>query len=486
MNLTFWLFAVPFIAALLCALFRSNRLLSNISMAGMALTLVLILAVCLPVFRGETLDQEMLYIDTLSAFFMVITALISMMVAAYSKGYLRFEQKNEDVTPREVRFYYVVFNIFAGTMILTFAVKSMALIWVCIGSTTLVSAFLVGFHKDEQSTEAAWKYILLCSVGITLALFGIAMLYASSSGSLHEFSSLDWPSLMAHAAELDPVLIKFAAVFIILGYGTKMGLAPMHPWLPDAHSQAPTPISAMMSGVLLNCAMYGIMRFYAISEAAIPGFSKTVLLIFGLLSLLIAAAFIIKAKNIKRMLAYSSIENMGLVAIGLGIGTPLAIFAVMIQITAHSLSKPLMFFAAGNVVQAYGTKDMASIRGVYAKMPFSGFMMTAGILAIAGAPPFAMFVGEVALLMGILDAGHFAVAGIVLLLLIAVFAGLTRNVFPMLTGEADRPVADPRSTTRILPLAVLLAFTVLFGLFMPDSLRDILEAAARAVMGGLA
>ncbi len=342
----------------------------------------------------------------------------------------------------------------------------------------------MGFHKDEQSTEAAWKYILLCSVGITLALFGIALMYASMPAGGHEFSSLDWPYLVACASQLDPVLIKFAAVFILLGYGTKMGLAPMHPWLPDAHSQAPTPISAMMSGVLLNCAMYGIIRFYTISEITVPGFAKMVLLVFGLISVLVAAAFILKAKNLKRMLAYSSIENMGLVALGLGIGTDAAIFAVLLQILAHSISKPLMFFAAGNVVQAYGTKEMAAIHGVSKPMPFTAFMMAAGVLAISGAPPFAMFVSEVALISGLISGGQITVMIIVVLLLIVIFAGLARNIFPMLSGDTEMEDHPTKGLSRAVPMAILLTAAVFLGLIMPDRISDVLVEIVKTITGG--
>lgn len=478
------LVVVPFITACICMLFTSNRVLAAISSGGMAISLALSLYIGVEVFINGSIGYGMWYLDNLSAFFLIITTLVATMVAIYSKGYLRYEQKKEEVSPREVRFYYVVFNIFTGTMLLTFAVKSMAVIWMGIGATTLVSAFLVGFHKDEQSTEAAWKYILLCSVGITLALFGVALLYASLSTGGHEFSTLDWPFLVAHADKLDPVLIKFAAVFILLGYGTKMGLAPMHPWLPDAHSQAPTPISAMMSGVLLNCALYGIIRFYMISEITVPGFAKMVLLAFGLLSLIVAAAFILRAKNLKRLLAYSSIENMGLMAIGLGIGTDMALFAVVLQIIAHSLSKPLMFFAAGNVVQAYGTKEIAAIRGVSKTMPYTAFMLAAGTLAIAGAPPFAMFMSEVALIGGAMSAGMFITASVVVLLLIIIFAGLALQIFPMLSGDTEVAVDSPKSFSRAAPLTILLLLAVFFGLFMPDSIHSVLDGIVRT-MGGI-
>ena len=288
---------------------------------------------------------------------------------------------------------------------------------------------------------------------------------------------------MHNAASLNPALLKMAMVLIIIGFGTKVGFSPMHTWLPDAHSQAPTPISGMLSAVLLNCALYAIIRFYMVSEITIPGFAKNILIIFGLLSLFTAACFIVIARDIKRMLAYSSIENMGLIAIGLGIGTELAIFGAIFQLIAHSVTKPLLFYSAGNIIQAYDTRVMSSITGLKYTMPFTAFMLTAGSLIIVGVPPFAIFVGEFNIILGAVSAGQPIIAIAVLALLAVVFAGFTMHIFPMISGKADQGIKEHEGIIRKMPFVIMILTTLVLGLFMPESLGDLLTDAARMIGG---
>ena len=290
-------------------------------------------------------------------------------------------------------------------------------------------------------------------------------------------------ALMAAADSLDPALMKMAMVLIIVGFGTKVGFVPMHTWLPDAHSQAPSPVSGLLSAVLLNCAMYGILRFYSISEIVNPGFASKLLLIFGIVSLSIAALFIVGSKDLKRMLAYSSIENMGLIAIGFGLGTPLAIAGAVLQMVAHSITKPILFFSAGNVIQTYGTRDMRSIHGLGRTMPFSAFMLTAGSLAIIGAPPFAVFVSEFTLLSASIDAGAIWLTVLMVLALSIVFAGFTRNVFPMIMGTCDRKITKDRHPSRFVPRVVLFVLSLAMGLFMPEQLKDCVIGIVHTIEG---
>ncbi len=239
-------------------------------------------------------------------------------------------------------------QLFLLTMLLVVVCDNLGMMWVAIEGTTLASAFLVGFYEKDTSVEAAWKYLIICSVGIALALFGIVLTYASSIELLGDSSSaLEWTTLRSIAPELDPTYLRLAFIFIMVGYGTKVGLAPMHTWLPDAHSQAPSPISAMLSAVLLNCAFYGILRFFIITELCVPGFATDLMLIFGLLSMAVAAVFIIVAKDSKRLLAYSSIEHMGIMSLGFGLGGFLGIFGALFQMLNHALTKPILFFSWG-------------------------------------------------------------------------------------------------------------------------------------------
>ncbi len=475
---------VPLLAGLLCLLPLGTKGIFRISIIGAFASLAAAIYCCISPITGNILDTSIWYIDSLSAFFLLITAFVSFATLLYSKDYLKTEWNEGRLNAREIRWFYLTMFVFISTMLITFAVRSAALTWIGIGSTTLVSAFLVGLYKDKSATEASWKYIMLCSVGITLALFGIAMLYAASSGFIPDDRALDWPTLVANAANLNPVFMKFAAIFLIIGLGMKAGLAPLHNWLPDAHSQAPSPVSGIMSGALLNCAMYGIMRFYSVSEIVNPDFAQHILLLLGVISVLISAAFMLVSKDFKRMLAYSSVENMGLIAIGLGIGTPLALFGAMFQAMAHSICKPLIFFCAGNITQIYKTRNMSEIKGVSQKMRFSGFATAAGGLAVAGAPPFPLFIGELLIIAGAISAGMYYLAGSLAIMLAFVFASLVLHIFPMLSGTTDKEVSEPVSHLRAASIVMLIIFALFFGLFMPEMVRDIFDSMVLILSGG--
>lgn len=468
-------------SSVLCIALRRTRGVSAVMPACALVLLILCLNLCIPVLGGDVIDEGIFWMDPLSAVFMILVAFVGFLASLYSGPYIGLEVEEGVVSRKENGVYYSLLMIFISVMMLTFTVRSMAVVWLGIGATTLVSTFLVGFYSRDESTEAAWKYIILCSVGITIALFGLTLVYASTVGVIDSDSALDWPALMEHASELDPNMMRMAMVLIIVGFGTKVGFFPMHAWLPDAHSQAPSPVSGLLSAVLLNCAMYGILRFYGVSEVLDPGFASTVMLIFGFLSLAAAAMFIVSSRDLKRMLAYSSIENMGLIAIGFGIGTPVAIAAAILQMTAHSVTKPILFFSAGNIIQSYGTREMTRIRGVSKTMPFTAAAMAVGTLAIVGCPPFSVFVGELALMLGALDAGMAWAVAIMVALLAIVFAGMARNIFPMLSGDPPEYARDLRDLGRTFPLLILIAATLALGLFMPDGLSQWIENAASSV-----
>lgn len=479
------LLAAMLICSAACIALRSNPLISTLMPVSALILLVLALKLCIPILNGELLDEGVFYMDAMSAVFMLLVAFIGLMASVYSRAYIGLEVDEGKVSKKDNGQYYSLMIVFISVMMLTFSVRSMAIVWLGIGATTLVSTFLVGFYDSEESTEAAWKYIILCSVGITIALAGFTLVYASTIGAIDSDMSLDWPALIESADKLDQNMMKMAMVLIIVGFGTKVGLVPMHTWLPDAHSQAPSPVSGLLSAVLLNCALYGVLRFYVVSEIVNPGFASAILLVFGVLSLAAAAFFIISARDLKRMLAYSSIENMGLIAIGFGIGTELAISAAIIQMIAHSVTKPILFFSAGDIVQSYGTRDMGEIRGVSRTMPFTAFMMSAGTLAIVGAPPFAIFIGELSLMQGALDDGSAWLAAVMIVLLALVFAGFVRNIFPMMSGEPRKEIEAHGGFSRRAPIAVLFVTTLAIGLFMPDAVVDWIHDVAHCLGAGL-
>ncbi|MCQ2084928.1 MAG: hydrogenase 4 subunit F [archaeon] len=476
---------IPVISGILCFLSPREHIISWISILVSAIGTGFTFWVCGPVFLdGTVIEYSIWYLDAMSAFFMMITSAVAFMVALYSRGYLGLEREEKILKTGSEKFYYLYLNLFVAVMLAVYCVSSVGMIWIIIEITTLISTFLVGFYHDDKSTEAAWKYLIICSIGITLALIGISLVYASSYGIVEESEALNWNVLMANAEFLDPAILKTAMVFIIIGFGTKAGFAPMHTWLPDAHSQAPTPVSALLSATLLNCALYSILRFYTISEITIPGYASTLMLIFGFLSLFIASMFILNAKDIKRMLAYSSIEHIGLITIGFGIGTDLAIYTALFMVMAHSLTKPILFFCAGNIMQAYGTKDMSVVRGLATKLPFTATMLSIGTLAIVGMPPFAVFMGEFSLFMAMIDSGMWWLAGIAVVLIIIIFSGFARHIYPMLTGETDKEVHYSKDVTRYIPFVVLAGAILVFGLYMPEQIADGLAGIVNDIFGG--
>ena len=476
---------IPVMAGVLSMLMSTGKRSALLSMALSGLTLIATTSMCIDVLTEGPIRYSLWYVDELSVIFVMLIAVISFMTSIYSYGYISRDIEKGHIQSSDGRIYFVLLNIFTAVMFLTCLVSSMGLLWIAIEATTLISAFLVGFYREKSSTEAAWKYLMLCSAGITLALVGITLVYAASLDVLAGTdSSLDWPILYDMAAELDPAIMKIAFVFIMIGFGTKIGLVPLHTWLPDAHSQAPTPVSALLSAVLLNCALYGLIRFKMIADVTLPGFTMYLFIGAGLISLIVAAMFIMNSTDIKRMFAYSSIEHMGIIMIGLGIGGPIAIFGVLFHIIAHSVSKSFTFLSVGNVISEYGTSDMTQIRGLRKRMPFSAFMLTAGMFAMAGLPPFAIFIGEITILWGAVSSGMYILAAVMVVFMLIVFAGSARNVLPMMSGDPNGNVKEVRSMTMKVPLVALMFTSILLGLFMPEQMQDMLHSLTD-LMGGI-
>ncbi len=483
------LLCIPPIAAALCYLVRRKRAVEAVAVAGSALTLLVAAWLSYGVFTSGTVSEGMLYMDAFSAYMLLLVSLVGLLASLYSISYIGSDLREGEISEVKLRNYYVFFQVFVFTMLLVCVSDNLGIMWIAIEGTTLASAYLVGFYDRDTSVEAAWKYLIICSVGITLALLGIILLYASSIHVLGEESSaLNWSTLMTAAGSLDPGLLKLAFIFVLVGYGTKAGLSPMHTWLPDAHSQAPTPVSALLSAVLLNCAMYGVLRFHMIvgSSPLGPGFSGGLLLAFGLLSLGTAAAFIILARDYKRMLAYSSIEHMGIIAIGFGFGGFWGIFGALFHMLNHALAKTLLFFGAGNILQKLRTKDIDRVRGLLHVMPVTGALFLGGALAITGSPPFSLFISEFMVLVGGLDSGSGLAAALYLFLLAVIFAAFMYHAGRMVFGEPCDEDAEKGERGR-LPLVLmgaLLAAVLVLGLFIPGELNEVLEQIVRLFPGG--
>jgi hydrogenase-4 component F len=348
-----------------------------------------------------------------------------------------------------------------------------------VEATTLASAPLIYFHRQHRSLEAAWKYLLVCSVGIGLALVGTLFLAAAAEGISEEAASLRLDDLLVHARELRVVWLEGAFLLLLVGYGTKMGLAPMHTWLPDAHSESPSLVSALLSGALLNCAFLGILRVHQVLVAAgAAELASGPLVAIGLISMATAAVFVVAQPDFKRMLAYSSVEHMGVLALGVGLGGP-AVAGALLHAAAHSFTKATLFLSAGNLMAVYLTKRAADVRGALARTPRTAALWIAGLLAITGVPPFGLFVSEFAILRGALAGGQLAVAAIYLLLLAAVFVAMIGIGLPMAFGAVPGRPAERESWSATAPPAALALVALLLGVHQPLALRRLLEDAAR-------
>ncbi len=409
--------------------------------------------------------------------FLAITSGLFLATAGYTSGFLKTDR--ETAPKRNDSLFACCFLLFLSAMSLACVTAHLGIYWVAIETTTLVSAPLITLHHNPRSLEAVWKYLLICSVGIALALLGLFFL-ATAAGDAA--SDMTMGNLLASAPSMDPVWLKAAFILLLVGFGTKMGLAPMHTWLPDAHSESPSMVSALLSGALLNCAFLGILRGHAICSAAgIGDLSGELMVLFGLLSMLTAGIFMIRQTDYKRMLAYSSIEHMGILALGAGTGGIAAAGAMLHAIT-HSAGKGMLFLAAGNLATAYGTKSISRVRGAIGVIPVTGVLWFAGILAIAGTPPFGIFISEFIILKGLLSDSGVMATVLYLLALALVFTAMTRLVIPMVFGGVQGPPAREHlwSTAGPLALAVVLLAA---GLFVPAGLWKILQGIA-AGFGG--
>lgn len=426
----------------------------------------------------------LLYVDVLSVFFMLTTSIVAFAASIYSIGYISAEAAEKKISNNKVAAYYGLFNLFCFTMLLVQVLNNLALVWIAIEMTTLVSAFLVGFHNTKESVEAAWKYIIICSVGIAFALLGIIFFYYTSFINAG-VKSLEWERMLAGAQLFDPRIVKIALLLIITGYGTKAGFAPMHNWLPDAHSQALSPISGLLSGVLLKTALYAMLRCVILANPSVGyAFSAKLFLLYGMCSLGIAAGFILVQKDLKRLFAYSSVENIGLISIGFGFGPTGGIFAGLFHVFNHAVTKALMFFGSGNIVKAFRTNNMRQMRGALKVLPFTGTAMLLGVFALVGMPPFSSFISKLLLLMAAFKSGRYFVAASVLCFAGLAFAGLVYHITKVIFGNRPAGISghgDSLSTK--IAFVFLGIFIVWFGVRMPGALFDMFNSCQKLILG---
>jgi hydrogenase-4 component F len=419
-------------------------------------------------------------VDALSALLVLCIAFVALLASALSPG---LGQHGSDEAP-QIRRLRIYTNAFALTMLTAVTIHNVALMWVAIEATTITSAMAIPLNRTKASVEASWKYLLVCSVGIALAFTGTILAYFDFVATAGEVpGSLNWTVLRGAASSLHPELLQLAFAFILVGYGTKAGLAPMHTWLPDAHSEAPSPISAMMSGVLLAVAMYAIARWKAVIDASVdPAFTNALLIGFGLLSVAIGTLSLVIQRHYKRMLAYSSVEHMGLITIGLALG-PLGAFAAWLHVVNHAVAKSASFLLAGRILQRYETTEIGGITGLLQVMPWTGALFATGILALVGLPPFGLFVSEFLLVQAAVADHKMWLAAVVLLLLLTAFISLLNHLNRMLYGGVPEGVrlGEQRSWP-ILALIVPAALLVVLGVTLPTPISTLIHQSVGSLV----
>jgi hydrogenase-4 component F len=414
-----------------------------------------------------------------------VVGAVALIACGCAPGYLRGERAAGRTSDEAAWHYHALVQAFLAAMCLALVTANLGVLWVAVEATTIVTAFLVGHRRTRASVEAAWKYVVICSAGIALAFLGTVLIYyAARQAGIAEAWALDWPTLVAHADRLDPAVTRLGITLVVLGFGAKAGLIPLHSWLPDAHSQAPAPVSALMSGVLLSVAFAGILRYRVIADAALgTGFTRVLLAGIALLSLALAAGLLLAQRDYKRMLAYSSMEHMSLIALAAAIGSPLALSAALLHMAGHGLAKSVAFCASGRILQLTGTSRIGRVRGLLGQAPSLAGAFGLSVMALMALPPFSLFASE----LGIVRAGFAAgpgpggVTAVVLLLVLVAFAALAARTARMLLGPAPAGPASP-SGPGTWPLVLGLVACAALGT-ATGPLTDLLHAAAGAIGG---
>ena len=456
---------LPAATAAILALTPGYRLSARLNVLSALLTFLA--ALSLFVRKPET--GSYILVDDLNIVFIVLNTFVAFTTSLFSASYIAHELETGRLTPAQLRFYHAMYQLLLFAMNLALVANNIGLMWVAIEIATLTTVLMVGIYRTPEAIEAAWKYFILGSVGIALALFGTILVYMAARPVVGEgLDGMVWTVLLAHAADFDPAQLNLAFVFLMLGYGTKVGLAPLHAWLPDAHAEGPTPISAVLSGLLLNVALYAVLRFKLLLDgnagAIAPG---PLMAVLGLVSLIFAAFMLYRRRDIKRMFAYSSIEHMGIIAFAFGIGGPLANFAGLLHMIMHSLTKSAIFFTVGHIAQVKGTQKIADIRGLTVTHPLLGWCLVVGVFAIAGLPPLGMFMSEFLVVSSTFARAPWLAAPLVVGLLVA-FGALLLRLHGMAFGEPTGSAAPVRAS--YLPIVAHLGLVLMAGVYLPPPL----------------
>ena len=457
--------AIPALGAALLALLPDNR--ASAQLNALVSFLSLTCALLLLVERPD--PGHFLIVDDLNVLFIIVSTLVGFTTSVFSASYIAHELEVGHLTPAYLRFYHAMYQALMFGMNLALLSNNVGLMWVAVELATLTTVLMVGIYRTPAALEAAWKYFLLGSVGIALALFGTILVYLAARSAVGEgLDAMAWHVLVANAHDFDPALLNLSFVFLLLGYGTKVGLVPLHAWLPDAHAEGPTPISAVLSGLLLNVALFAILRFKSVMSAHPGALAPGPLMIsLGLISVVFAALMLYRRQDVKRLFAYSSIEHMGIVTFAFGIGGPLANFAGLLHMALHSLTKSAIFFCVGHIAQVTGTQRIADIRGLTVSHPVLGWGLALGVVAIAGLPPTGIFMTEF-LIVTSTFARTPALAIVLVLSLVVALGALLRHLNGLAFGEPYGR-SDPAKAS-FLPVGLHLALVLAAGIWLPPGL----------------
>ena len=457
---------IPISAAALLALLPSYRVTARLNIVASFLTMLAALSLLVSDLPAP---GQYVLVDDLNIIFVVLNTFIGFTTSVFSASYIAHELETGRLTPVYLRFYHAMYQIMMFGMNLAFVSNNIGLMWVAVELATLSTVLMVGIYRTHEALEAAWKYFILASVGIALALFGTILVYMAARPVVGEGQdAMIWTVLVRHAAAFDPILLNVAFVFLLLGYGTKIGLAPLHAWLPDAHAEGPTPISAVLSGLLLNVALYAVLRFKILLSASPDAITPGPLMVtMGLISLIFAAFMLYRRRDIKRLFAYSSIEHMGIIVFAFGMGGPLANFAGLLHMTMHSLTKSAIFYSVGHIAQIKGTQKIAEIHGLTETHPWLGWSLVIGVVAIAGLPPFGIFMSEFLVVSSTFSRDPLLAILLVFGLLIA-FGALLLRLGGLAFGEPSGSTAPAQAS--YIPMYVHFALVLGAGLYLPPPL----------------
>jgi len=472
----------PLAGAAVLAIIGERRQAPDVNVVVSFLTLAAAVALTVRVIANGSLLalERQFFVDSFNVFLVALTAFVGFTTSIFSRPYMRIEKRNGRLTAGRLKLYHSMYQLFNFTMLLALLTNNMGILWVALEGATLATVLLISLYRTPASLEAAWKYFILCGVGIAQALFGTILLYFAAEKLLGGGGgALLWTQLDDVKGQLEPTVLSIAFVFLLVGYGTKVGLVPLHNWLPDAHAEGPTPVSAVLSGLLLNVALYAVVRCKVLVEGSLhTSFARDLMLGFGLLSVVVAALLLSRQKDVKRLFAYSSIEHMGIMTFAFGMGGPIANFAALLHMTVHSLTKSAIFFTVGHVAQASGTQIMDEIRGLVVSSPLLGWGLLVGTLAILGMPPFGVFASEFLILITAIGDRPWA-APFFLAALGLAFAAVFSKVQPMVFGEPTGVRLSMRPA--MVPVFLHLSIVLLLGLWIPPFLAEWYRQAARLI-----